>query len=188
MARASRVLAVFACALLACAGVAREAHARVQNSAQTQIGVVGVGRDGRAWAQTRLNLGLRFESIWLREGPRDVGIGPYVEARTASFQYGEYGGGLVAVLPVEQTFPLWVGGGGFARREFDRFAPGFNGFVGWGGRSFNHHSSYAMAYGLLLDARVHRGDTPGFDLVLTATIDLQGFALPWLYAVSAVRH
>lgn len=188
MARGCTSRAVFACALLACAGAGREAHARVQNSAQTQIGVVGVGREGRAWDATRLNLGARVESIWGREGPRDFGVGPYVEARTASFSYGEYGGGVVALLPVEMTFPLWFGGGGFARREHDRWAPGFNGFLAWGGRSFNHHSSYAMAYGLLLDARAHRGDTPGFDLVLTATIDLQGLALPWLYAVSAVRH
>lgn len=168
--------------------VPRAAHARVQNSAQGQLGVVGAGSDGELWSKTRLDFGLKLESIWFREGPRDFGLGPYVEARTASFGYGEYGGGLVALLPIEQTFPIWFGGGAFARREDASWGSGFNGFVAWGGRSFNHHGSYGMAFGLMADARVHRGPQPGFDLVLGATIDLQSLSYPFLYAISALRH
>ncbi|MBI2391796.1 MAG: hypothetical protein HYV09_19555 [Deltaproteobacteria bacterium] len=179
-------LAIAALVLLVAAP--RSAHARVQNSASGQLGVVGVGADRDFWAKTRVNYGLRLESVWFREGPKDFGIGPYVEARTASFGHGDYGGGLVAVLPVHHTFPLWIGGGGFARREDAAFGPGFNGFVAWGGRSFNHHGSYAMAYGLLLDGRVHRGPVPGFDLVMTASVDLQWLSYPVLYAISALRH
>jgi hypothetical protein len=166
--------------------VAAPAFAKVQNSAQTQLGVANVGSpDGRS---TKMDLGLRFESVWFRESPRDFGIGPYVEARTAWFDHADYGGGLVALVPVDLTFPLWFGGGGFARRGGGTWSPGFDGFLAWGGRSFNHHSSYAMVFGLLLDARVHGGDEKGTDVVLAATLDLEGLALPFLYAVSAVRH
>ncbi len=164
------------------------AHARVQNSAQGQLGVVGAGSDGAFWSRTRADFGLKFESLWFREGPKDFGIGPYLEARTASFGYGEYGGGLVALLPIDQTFPLWFGGGAFGRRQDSAWSSGFNGFVAWGGRSFNHHGSYGMAFGLMADARVHRGPQPGFDLVLAATIDLQSLAYPLMYLVSALRH
>lgn len=163
------------------------AHGKVQNSASGQLGVVGVGGE-RAWEKTRVNLGLRFESVWFREGPRDFGLGPYVEARTGSFGHADYGGGLLALLPVDPTFPLWFGGGAFARREDNAFWSGYNAFVGWGGRSFNHHGSYGMAYGLLLDARYHRGPVPGVDLILTASIDLQAFAYPLLFGIGLLRH
>jgi hypothetical protein len=165
----------------------RPASARAQASASGQIGVVGVGEDGY-WSRTKLDLGLRFEDVFLRDGPRDFGLGPYVEARTAAFIHADYGGGLVAVLPVDATFPLSIGAGGFARRQSSTWAPGANVFLAWGSRSYNYSSSYAMTFGLVLDVRVHRGDVPGVDTVLAASIDLEGLALPWLYAVSAARH
>lgn len=163
------------------------ASARAQASASGQIGVAGVGEDGY-WTRTKLDLGLRFEDVFLREGPRDFGLGPYVETRTAAFIHADYGAGLVAVLPVDPTFPLWIGAGGFARRESSSWAPGANAFVAWGSRSYNYTSSYAMAFGLVLDVRVHRGDVPGVDTVLALSIDLEGLALPWMYAISAARR
>ena len=181
--RIAALLAAAAATLL----LPRAANARVQNSASGQFGVVAVGAE-KPWDRTRLNLGVRFESIWFRESPKQFGIGPYVEARTASFGHADYGVGLIALLPVDETFPIWFGGGAFARREDAAFASGYNAFLAWGGRSFNHHGSYAMAYGLLFDARVHRGPVPGVDFVLTASIDLQAFAYPLLYGISLLRH
>lgn len=177
-------------ALVAAAGISLVpcvAGARVQNSASGQIGVVGVGGD-RLWDRTRLNLGVRFESVWFRESPKHFGLGPYLEARTASFGHADYGAGLLLLLPVNDTFPIWLGGGAFARREDAAFAAGYNVFIAWGGRSFNTHGSYAMAYGLLLDIRAHRGPVPGVDFILTASIDLQAFAYPLLYGISLLRH
>ena len=177
------------CALVASvAALAGEGAARPQWSAQTQLGVVGLGEDGRAWQRTRLDLGLKLEALYLRESPRDFGLGPYVEIRTASFRYGEYGGGLVALLPVAMTFPVWLGGGVFARRDLGEWAPGANAFVAWGGRNYNYSASYAMAFGLMLDTRVHRGDFPGVDVVLAVTLDLEALALPWIYLTSRLIH
>jgi hypothetical protein len=163
------------------------ASARAQVSASGQIGVVGVGEDAY-WSRTKLDLGLRLESVYLRESPTDFGLGPYVEARSAAFIHGDYGAGLMAVLPVDPTFPIWFGAGGFARRQDHSWAPGANAFVAWGSRSYNYSSSYAMAFGLVLDVRVHRGDVPGVDTVLALSFDLEGLALPAMYAISAVRH
>ncbi len=184
-ARAAARLVVLcaACAPLAAPTAAR---ASAQVSASGQVGIVGVGEDSY-WTRTKLDLGLRVEDVWLRERPTDFGIGPYVEARTAAFVYGDYGAGVVAILPIDQTFPLWVGAGGFARRQDQTWAPGVNAFVAWGGRSFNYDSAYAMAYGVILDVRAHGGELPGVDTVLALSIDLEALALPWIFGINAVR-
>jgi hypothetical protein len=179
------VLGLAATSLVATTSV--DARARAQFSASGQVGVTGVSEDG-FWSRTKLDLGLRAEDDFLRESPRDFGLGPYAEVRTAAFIHGDYGAGLVSVVPIDPTFPLWLGGGVFARRGNDQWAPGANAFIAWGSRSFNYESSYAMAYGLLLDARVHRGTDPGVDIVLAVSIDLELLAIPWIYAISAVSH
>jgi hypothetical protein len=179
--------AAIAVAVGLCSIVPSRADAKVQNTATGQVGVVAVSGPG-FWDRTRLNLGVRFESVWFREHAKQLGIGPYLEARTGSFGHADYGGGLVAVLPTAETFPIWLGGGAFARRDENAFHAGYNGFIAWGSRSFNHHGSYGMVYGLMLDARYHRGPQPGVDVVLTATIDLQWLAYPWIIAYTAIRH
>jgi hypothetical protein len=179
------VLACGVAGALVFATPSASAHAQV--SASGQIGVVGVGEDGY-WSRTKLDLGLRLESVYLRKRPTDFGFGPYLEARSAAFIHGDYGAGVLALIPVDPTFPIWFGAGGFARRQDHAWAPGANAFVAWGSRSFNYSSAYAMAFGLVLDVRVHRGDTPGVDTVLALSIDLEGLALPAMYVISAVRH
>jgi hypothetical protein len=159
------------------------AEARPQNSVQGQLGVVS-GSD----APMRLNLGLKVESLWFREGPKDFGIGPFVEGRNGSFAYGELGGGLVALLPVHELLPLWVGAGGFARREDARWGSGFHGFVAWGVRPYNFHGNYGLTAGLMADARVHQGQERGFELVVSSTLDLQALSYPVMYLIGALRH
>lgn len=163
------------------------AHSKPQLSFSTQIGVVGTGSDPTLWNKTYLNLGLRFESLFFRESPRHWGIGPYAETRTPGFRGGEYGSGLITLIPIHSTFPLWAGAGGFARRQNEEWSPGVNAFIAWGSRSYNYHSPYSMAYGLMLDGRRHWGSAPGFDIVLTASIDLQAFALPFIFLINALR-
>ncbi|GAC1577031.1 MAG: hypothetical protein NVS3B20_08480 [Polyangiales bacterium] len=132
-------------------------------------------------------MGLRVESVWLRESPREFGIGPYAEMRTASFAYGEYGGGVVAVLPTDMTFPLWAGAGGFARREEGAWGGGANAFVAFGSRSFNYTSCYGMAFGVIGDVRWHAAPVQGIDLVLAASLDLEAIALPFTLLIGALR-
>jgi hypothetical protein len=168
--------------------VATIASARPQWSSQLEVGAIGEGNSDGLWKRTRFDLGLQGEVLFLRESPSDFGLGPYVQARTDWFQSGEYGGGLVALLPVGNTFPFWIGGGGFGRRTMGDWSPGVNGFVAWGARDFNYSSNYAMAFGLVLDVRRHYGDLPATDVVLAARIDLEVLALPWIFLTSAVVH
>lgn len=164
------------------------AQARPQWSAQGQFGVVGEGSGGALWQHTRADLGARVEALYLRETPNDFGVGPYVEARTPWFHAGEYGGGIVALIPASHTYPVWLGVGGFGRRAESAWAPGVDAWIAWGARDFNYEGRYAMAFGLVLDVRRHGGDLPGTDVVASLRIDLEGLALPWIYLLSALVH
>lgn len=167
---------------------ATTAAATPQWSGQLEMGAIGEGNADGLWRKTRFDLGVQVESIYLRDNPSDFGFGPYVQARTDWFDSGEYGGGAVLLVPVGYTFPIWIGGGAFGRRAAGEWAPGANGFVAWGARDFNYESSYAMAFGLVLDVRRHFGDLPGTDVVLAARIDLEVLAIPWIYLVSRITH
>ena len=164
------------------------AQARPQYSASSQLGVVAVGGEGRLWRETRVDLGVRLEALYGRSAPHDGAFGPYLEARTAWFEHADYGGGLMALVPVHPTFPVWFGAGAFGRRQQSSWSPGAHAFLAWGGRDFNYEGDYAMAFGLLLDARVHRGEFPGVDIILAVSIDLEGLAIPFIYGVSRVLH
>lgn len=168
--------------------LAATAAARPQWSGQLEVGAVGEGSSEGLWRRTRFEVGVQLEALYLRESPRDFGLGPYVQSRTDWFDAGEYGGGAVLLVPIANTFPIWIGGGPFGRRAAGAWSSGANGFIAWGARDFNYESNYAMAYGLVLDLRHHFGDVPGTDVVLAARIDLEALALPWIYLASAILH
>ena len=170
------------------ASFAVQVGARPQYSVSSQLGIVAIGEEGRVWHRTRFDVGIRAEALYGRTAPRDGAIGPYLEARTAWFDHADYGGGLMALLAVDRTFPIWFGAGAFGRRQESTWAPGAHAFLAWGGRDYNYEASYAMAFGVLLDARVHRGDFPGFDMVLAVSIDLEGLAIPFIYGLSRLVH
>lgn len=167
---------------------ATTAAARPQWSGQLEVGAIGEGNSDGPWRRTRFDVGVQLEALYLRESPGDFGLGPYIQARTDWFDSGEYGGGLVALLPIANTFPLWFGGGAFAHRGGGEWSPGGNAFLAWGARDYNYDASYAMAYGLVLDFRRHLGDLPGTDVVLAVRIDLEALALPWIFLTSAIVH
>lgn len=174
--------------LVLVAFVETSASARPQWSGQLEVGAIGEGSSEGAWRTTRFDVGVQVEAIYLREKPGDFGLGPYVQARTDWFDSGEYGGGAVALVPIADTFPLWLGGGAFGRRAGGAWSPGANAFVAWGARDYNYEASYAMAYGLVLDVRRHFGDVPGTDVVIAVRIDLEALALPWIALLSAIVH
>lgn len=177
---------LLAVTLVGVPGSASAGESKAQTSIQAQIGWTWVGRpEGRSHT---VDLGGRWETVFGRSSPRDFGIGPYVEARTGGFHFGDYGGGLVAVLPVENTFPFWLGLGALGRREGGSWAPAGHAFLGWGSRSFNYQSVWGMVYGVTLDGVWHGGDRKGVDVVVAATLDAQALLYPWLLLVSWVRH
>ena len=166
--------------------VAGDAQARPQLSLQGEAGWVLRGTE--RGHHSSLGLGTRFEMVFGRSSPLDGGVGPYVEARTAGFDFGDYGAGLVGVIPVNPTFPLWFGAGALGRREAGAWAPAGHAFLAWGSRSFNYHGSWGMVFGLTLDGVVHGGEHKGFDLGVQATVDLQAVVYPWMLLISWLRH
>jgi hypothetical protein len=174
-------------AIVGLASAPRPAFARAQLSSGLEVGVVAAGDGERAWANTRLDLGLRLEGIYGREGPRDWGAGPFAQARTSGFHGADYGGGLLVLAPVDPTFPLWFGAGGYGRRIDSAWSPGVDAFVGFGSRGFNYHSRYSMTYGVVADLRTTFGSVRSVDAIVCLDLDLEGVLLPALYLLGLVR-
>ena len=163
------------------------ASARAQLSSGLEVGVAGLGDGARAWASTKLDLGVRLEAVYGREGPRDWGVGPLVQVRTPWFHGADYGAGLVVLAPVDPTFPLWFGAGGYERRLAGAWSPGVSAFVGFGSRGFNYHSRYSMTYGFLIDVRATFGEVKSVDTIACLDLDFEGLLLPALYVIGLVR-
>jgi hypothetical protein len=180
----------FAVAVLTVAsGAARTARADPQASMGLTVGgalqdVVGPQPLGGAF-----HLGARGDVLFLRSRPGQMAVGPYVDLATASFHDLDLGAGGEALLPVTEDFPLVLGAGAFARNGDGRtWAPGMEGTVFFGSRSYNFHSWYGLAVGLFVQSRWIPSSPATLDLVGGLQIDVQLLALPWLFAYEALTH
>ncbi|MFI5301754.1 MAG: hypothetical protein ACHREM_27000 [Polyangiales bacterium] len=153
-----------------------------------ETGIVGAGDQGSLWSSTKLDLGLRTELLLGRSSPRDFGFGPWVQARTTWFDGADYGGGAVALLPVDSALPIWVGAGAFERRRQDSWSPGIDAFIGFGSRSYDYHDPYAMVLGATLDVRAVLGPVRQTDVILCLQLDLEVLAMPAMYLFSRLLH
>ena len=124
------------------------------------MGVAGRGVEGAVWDTTAFHLGLRGDVLFLRGGPHDFGVGPYAEVVTHAFDELQLGGGLSALFPVHEALPIVASVGLYGRAgdEGYGFEPGLATALFWGSRSYNYHSSYGMAGGLLVQGRLGLGD------------------------------
>lgn len=188
MARLGSVLlaaASFAALVLA----PQPARAEPQGNAALTIGVAGRGYDRAIWDETAFHLGLHGDLLFLREDTRDFGLGPYLELSTLAFDELQFGGGASLLLPVIEWAPVVVSGGAYARRGDDRFGfePGVTGQLFWGSRSYNFHSNYVMAAGLVGQLRVGLGDSRETSVVIAAHLDLAALSLPFVFLFEAAR-
>ncbi|MBX3185913.1 MAG: hypothetical protein KF819_02815 [Labilithrix sp.] len=133
------------------------------------------------------HLGGRLDVLFLREGPRDMALGPYVELLTHAFDTFETGGGLAWLVPVGST-AFVLSGGSFARTSRFGWEPGVAGTLFWGSRSYNYHSTYAVGVGLFAQTRYGLGDGKQADAVIGVQIDLQYLALPFMLAYQAIAR
>jgi hypothetical protein len=133
------------------------------------------------------HLGGRFDALFLREAPGDMAIGPYVDVATHAFDTFETGGGLSWLVPAGSTAFVFSGGG-FGRAAGFGFEPGVAGTIFWGSKSYNYHSIYAIGVGLIAQGRYGFGDGKQADAILGAQIDLEYFALPFLFAYEAIAR
>lgn len=151
--------------------------------------VSGVGGDGDGdslWRETTWFNALRAELVLGRDRSADLGLGPYLELGTSGFSDLRLGSGVVGVVPLSEALPLTVGAGGTARRDDGRWAPGFSASAMLGSRSYNFHSTYAIATGLVL-AYQRDLDAVGASTVIIA-LQLDGLllAMPVVFGISAL--
>jgi hypothetical protein len=172
---------------LAIASVAAPSRAEPQWNASLVTGVCGAGTRDAYWQDTCWWNGVRGDVMLGRERNRDFGIGPYLDLNTAGFEDARFGGGVTAHVPWHPYFPLVLSAGGYARRDDDAWEPGVAGWAFFGSRSYNFHSSYVMAGGLMLGLSYGLGDSRETAIVIGAQIDGLILALPFLLAVDALR-
>lgn len=133
------------------------------------------------------HLGGRLDVLFLREGPTDMAIGPYVDVATHAFDTFEAGGGLSWLVPAGSTAFVFSGGA-FGRTAGFGFEPGVASTIFWGSRSFNYHSTYGIAAGLFAQGRYGFGDGKQADAIFGVQLDLEYLALPFLLAYEAITR
>ncbi len=133
------------------------------------------------------HLGGRFDALFLRDQPRDMAIGPYVDVATAAFDTFEAGGGLEWLIPIDAT-AFVLSAGAFGRTSSLGWEPGAAGTIFWGSRSYNYHSPYALGLGLFVQGRYGLGQGhEQADVIGGVQLDLEYFALPFVFLVNAFR-
>jgi hypothetical protein len=135
-----------------------------------------------------VHLGARGDVLFFRSNPRQMGFGPYVDVATGGFESVDTGAGVSWLLPLVEDFPLVVSGGAFARNGQDRvWAPGLEGTLFAGSRSYNFHSWYGMALGFFAQSRWVPASPATLDLVLGVQLDAEVLAMPVLFVMNAFR-
>jgi hypothetical protein len=133
------------------------------------------------------HLGARLDALFLRDAPRQMALGPYLDVATAAFDTFETGGGVEWLIPLDAT-AFVLSAGTFARTSSLGWQPGAAGGLFWGSRSFNYHSAYAMSVGLFAQGRYGLGDSRQADVIGGVQIDLEYFVLPFLLAYEAITR
>jgi hypothetical protein len=177
-------LAFGALAGLALAARSARATPQLHGAATTGIALTDLRTNG---PRVAAHLGGRFDVLFLREGPRDMGVGPYVDVATAAFDTFEAGGGLSWLLPAGET-AFVLSGGAFARTSAFGWEPGAAATIFWGSKSFNYHSAYNLTVGLFAQGRYGFGDGHQADAIAGVEVDLEYLALPFLLAYEAIRR
>lgn len=133
------------------------------------------------------HLGGRLDVLFLRETPRDMAIGPYVDVASEAFDTLQAGGGAAWLFPAGET-AFVLSSGAFARRSAFGWEPGMAASLFWGSRSYNYHSAYTLGVGLFVQGHYGFGDGKQADAIAGVQIDLEYFALPFVLAYEAVTR
>lgn len=167
--------------------VTPNAEARPQVTAGATTGAAFTDMRADNGPRVAYHLGARLDVLLLRSGPRDMALGPYIDVLTAGFDTFESGGGMAWLVPTGSTAFVFSAGG-FARTSRFGWEPGAAGTIFWGARSYNFHSSYAVAAGLFAQGRYGLGDGKQADAVVGVQLDLEYLALPFVFAYQALAH
>lgn len=165
------------------------AHADPQGTAALTIGLAGVGEDRMLWDDTVFHLGIHGDVLFGRSRNSDFGVGPYVEVATHAFDEIQFGGGVSTLLPIIDYLPMVLSTGAYGRIGDDEYGlePGLAAELFWGSRSYNFHSSYVMAAGIMAQFRLGLGESKETAFVIGAELDFAAMSLPFIFLINAVR-
>lgn len=163
------------------------ARAEPQASVGLTTGAAIQDASGPGGVGTSLHLGGRVDVLFLRQRNGQMALGPYVDGATAGFHDVDLGGGLEWLLPMTSDVPVVVSAGGLARDGDGRsWAPGMEGTLFVGSRSFNFHSWYGLAAGAFVQSRWIPAPPSTVDIVVGVQLDLELVALPALLVWDAL--
>ncbi|MSP24767.1 MAG: hypothetical protein EXR75_06295 [Myxococcales bacterium] len=164
------------------------ANASPQASATLDVGAAATGADGGVTDHAEFFVGLRGDVLFGRDGPREMGAGPFFAVGTFAFDAIEIGGGVAGLLPVHETFPLVASLGAFVRADTDAgVEPGVAARLFWGSRSYNFHGVYGMSAGVALEFHQTLGASKTSALLVAASLDLGVMTLPIVALVNLLR-
>ncbi len=176
-------------AALAGGGSERAALADPQASVGLTLGGVVENVIGPSGAGGALHLGGRGSILFLRNRGADMAIGPYLDIATSGFQNLDLGAGAEWLIPVRDDLPVVLSAGGFLRDGDARsWAPGMEGTVFFGSRSYNFHSWYGLAAGLFAQSRWVPSSPATLDMVFGVQIDGELLALPSILLYQMLRQ
>ncbi len=163
------------------------ARAAPQVGAALTTGVATTDWRAENGPRVAFHLGARVDALFLRDRPGQMALGPYVDVATAAFDTLEAGGGLSWLIPAGAP-ALVLSGGAFARTSRFGVEPGVAATLFWGARSFNYHGVYGLGVGLFAQGRLGLGDGRQADAIAGVQIDLAYLALPFVFAIEAIRR
>ena len=143
------------------------------------LGADGVYFEDYAWCNS-----LHGDVLFGRDRGADFALGPYVDVSTRSFSDLRWGGGASLLVPIIDDFPLVVSVGPYVNGVENL---GLRSALFWGLRSYNFHSRYGMAGGLVLAAENDFGKDPENALFAGVQIDGLWLALPFILGYEWIR-
>lgn len=159
-----------------------QSRASPQGHAAVAVGICALARESGDPAFPRFCGAVRGEVLLLRQRDRDFGLGPYLGVSTASFDTLAATTGASFVLPASPTYPFVLSLAGGAFSEPSGWSPVVEAWLFWGPHSYNFHSHYAMASGLLLGYQQSLGDERTSIVSLSGQLDLEFVAIPFIAA------
>jgi hypothetical protein len=179
--------------LLGCAAFVVAATAAADPQANLGLTMGGVLQNafGPGSSSGAFHFGGRADVLFLRDRGNQMAIGPYLDAATASLHDFDAGGGVEWLLPVRDDLPIVLSAGALCRNGEGRsWAPGVEGTIFFGSRSYNFHSWYELAFGVFAQTRwipSSAGMVGVADMVFGVQWDAEFIAMPSILILSALR-
>jgi len=175
--------AQLASALVCVTLVTQEAYASPEWNAGVITSVCALGEGGVYFEDLAWCNSLHADVLFGRDRGAEFALGPYLDISTRNFSDLRWGGGASLLVPIIDDFPLVISAGPYVNGLENL---GLRTALFWGLRSYNFHSNYGMAGGLVLAAENDFGSVADNALMAGVQIDGLWLALPFIFVYEAI--